>query len=197
MKITINKQLAKLLNRSLAELRAGRQYDEAKLPGASKRRANARDSAAAKIRSQNTVHDLAGDFDGGQNKMEPPRIDPFLYNYFLVYARDLREEFSGQTIRNAAVVESAVQEFARRGLITLVKAHDAIPDWLPPGKVKLAKAKNSWLLDAHKTTAQKLDRDFVRTATSFSQWFITMVDHSEKRRAWETSYVPAELSHTI
>ena len=36
---------------------------------------------------------------------EKMRIDPFLYHYFLVYARDLREEFPGQTIRNAAVVK--------------------------------------------------------------------------------------------
>jgi hypothetical protein len=81
--------------------------------------------------------------DGNGKKVEP-RIDPFLYGYFAVYARDLREEFPGHKIRNATVIEAAVQEFARRGLITLVKAHEAIPEWLPPAKVKLVKAKNGW-----------------------------------------------------
>ncbi len=81
--------------------------------------------------------------DGNGKKVEP-RIDPFLYGYFAMYARDLREEFPGHKIRYATVVEAAVQEFARRGLITLVKAHEAIPEWLPPAKVKLVKAKNGW-----------------------------------------------------
>lgn len=81
--------------------------------------------------------------DGNGTKIEP-RIDPFLYGYFAMFARDLREECPGTKIRNATVVAAAVQEFARRGLITLVKAQEAIPEWLPPGKVKLAKPKNGW-----------------------------------------------------
>lgn len=86
-------------------------------------------------------NDVIVTVDGNKNKVEP-RIDPFLRGYFAMYARDLREEFPGFKIRNATVVQAAVQEFARRGLITLVKAHEAIPKWLPPGKVRLVKAKN-------------------------------------------------------
>ena len=81
--------------------------------------------------------------DGNGKKIEA-RIDPFLYGYFSMYAHDLREEHPGTKIRNATVVAAAVQEFARRGLITLVKAQEAVPEWLPPGKVKLAKAKDGW-----------------------------------------------------
>jgi hypothetical protein len=78
--------------------------------------------------------------DGGAN-MEP-RIDAFLYQLFVRYARDLREKYAGQKIRNAAVVQSALREFFRRGLITLVKAEEGIPGWFPTVKVKCAKAKN-------------------------------------------------------
>jgi hypothetical protein len=80
--------------------------------------------------------------DGAEHEKMEARIDPFLYGYFAMYARDLREEFPSRKIRNATVVQAAVQEFALRGLITLVKAHEAIPEWLPPGKVKLVKSKN-------------------------------------------------------
>jgi hypothetical protein len=80
-----------------------------------------------------------GDGNGSKDQL---RIDPFLYGYFAMHARNLREENPGRKIRNATIVEPAVQEFARRGLITLVKAVEAIPEWLPPGKVRLVKAKN-------------------------------------------------------
>jgi hypothetical protein len=69
-----------------------------------------------------------------------PRVDPFLSHYFQGYARDLRGQ--GHKVRNAFIVDAAVQEFARRELITLVKGSEAIPNWFPPGKVRLVKAKN-------------------------------------------------------
>src|SRR4051794_39894266 len=73
-------------------------------------------------------------------RMEP-RIDSFLTQFFLQYARDLREEHPSRDIRNKSVLESALREFSGRGLITLVTAED-IPTWLPPGKMKLVRAKN-------------------------------------------------------
>ena len=87
------------------------------------------------------------------------RIDAFLYDYFLQYARELREHYPGSVIRNAAIVRSALCEFSDRGLITLVKASEGIPTWLPSAKVKLVKTKGGqpiWM------PTEKLIRDWIK-----------------------------------
>jgi hypothetical protein len=67
---------------------------------------------------------------------------------FVDYANQLRANYPGQKIRNAAVFASGVSEFARLGFIELVDARTGIPKGLPEPLVrtiKRAKHQPIWI----------------------------------------------------
>ena len=66
-------------------------------------------------------------------------MHPLLEGTFVDYANQLRINYPGKTIRNAAVFASGVPEFAGLGYIQLVDARTGIPDDIPPFPVRTIK----------------------------------------------------------
>jgi hypothetical protein len=67
---------------------------------------------------------------------------------FIDYANLLRRQYPDQTIRNAAVFDSAVKAFSRHGYIQLAPAGRAIPSDLPDfivRTIKRAKHQPIWV----------------------------------------------------
>ncbi len=71
-----------------------------------------------------------------------------LETLFVQYVTLLRSEYPDKTIRNAAVFDSGVPEFARLGYIELVDVRTGIPDYLPTflvRSIKRAKHQPIWI----------------------------------------------------
>jgi hypothetical protein len=66
-------------------------------------------------------------------------LHALLKEIFSMYAVDLRARYSGQTIRNADVFDSAIREFSRLNYIELVDCSRGVPAGVPSVLVRRLK----------------------------------------------------------
>jgi hypothetical protein len=66
-----------------------------------------------------------------QSRAVRPKLHAYIRSICRMYARQLRQDYKDNKIRNAFVFDSAIPELARLGYIALVDGRIEIPSWLP------------------------------------------------------------------